>query len=289
MTKTKEKKSLITSVFEWVEVFCGALFVVVLLFTFLFRLVTVDGPSMNNTLQHGDRLIISDLFYTPDTGDVVVLQDATSKEMPDPIIKRVIATEGETVDIDPKTWTVTVTDKEGNVRVLEENYANRIYKICIASTPGERIEVELDSSENLVALVRNSAGSIVASHGAVMNGNIIEVAAIESQFNKKIYKINVDTLEATVTDSNGNVSAVDENKVTKELVNMRLATANDLYGYPNAIPSTAYPHTVKEGHVFVMGDNRNNSLDSRLIGDVDERMILGKAYVRLFPHPTIGF
>ncbi len=289
MTKTKEKKSLITSVFEWVEVFCGALFVVVLLFTFLFRLVTVDGPSMNKTLQHGDRLIISNLFYTPDTGDVVVLQDATSKEMPDPIIKRVIATEGETVDIDPETWTVTVTDKEGNTRVLEEDYANRIYKICIASTPGERIEVELDSAENPVALVRNSAGSIVASHGAAINGNIVEISAIESQFNKKLYTVNIDTLEATVTDPDGNVSAVEKGKVTKELVSMRLATANDLYGYPNAIPATAYPHTVKEGHVFVMGDNRNNSLDSRLIGDVDERMILGKAYVRLFPHPTFGF
>ena len=77
-TANKTKKSLISSIFEWVEVFCMALFVVVLLFTFVCRLVTVDGPSMNNTLQHGDRLIISDLLYTPQRGDVVVVQDVRS-------------------------------------------------------------------------------------------------------------------------------------------------------------------------------------------------------------------
>ena len=40
--------------------------------------------------------------------------------------------------------------------------------------------------------------------------------------------------------------------------------------------------------LFVMGDNRNGSLDSRMVGDIDERMILGKAYLRLFPFNKIG-
>ena len=59
--------------------------------------------------------------------------------------------------------------------------------------------------------------------------------------------------------------------------------------YTNAILLSEYPHTVKEGCVFVMGDNRNASLDSRLVGDIDKRKILGKAYVRVFPNPSINF
>ena len=55
------------------------------------------------------------------------------------------------------------------------------------------------------------------------------------------------------------------------------------YLYPNAVKSEDYPHTVKDGCVFVLGDNRTCSLDSRYVGDIDERKILGKAYVRLFP------
>ncbi len=199
MQENKTNKNFLSSVYEWVEVICVALFVVVMLFTFVCRLVTVDGQSMEKTFHHGDRLIISNLFYTPDTGDVVVLQDANSEEMPKPIIKRVIATEGETVDIDPETWTVTVTDTEGNVTVLDEPYVNRV------------------------------------------EGN------------------------------------------------MRLASVGDTYFYHNALTEEQYPHTVEKGHVFVMGDNRNYSLDSRLIGDVDVRMIIGKAYVRVLPNPTAKF
>lgn len=84
--------------FDFVELFVFTLLAVILLTTFVFRHAVVDGPSMQNTLQHGEHLIISDLFYTPEKGDVIVFQDRATAHM-DPIVKRVIATEGDTVKI----------------------------------------------------------------------------------------------------------------------------------------------------------------------------------------------
>ena len=60
-------------VFDWLQTFAQALFAVVIIFTFFFRFVTVDGHSMDNTLSNGDRLIISEINYTPERGDIVVI------------------------------------------------------------------------------------------------------------------------------------------------------------------------------------------------------------------------
>lgn len=66
-------------IFDWVQTFCQALFAVVFIFTFLFRFVTVDGHSMDMTLADGDRLIISNIGYTPTRGDIVVIHDTESR------------------------------------------------------------------------------------------------------------------------------------------------------------------------------------------------------------------
>ena len=93
-------------VFDWLEVFVHAIIAVVICFSFLFRSATIDGPSMENTLQHGERVIISNLFYEPKPGDIVVISRNkensvfTMNDSNTPIIKRIIATEGQTVDID---------------------------------------------------------------------------------------------------------------------------------------------------------------------------------------------
>ena len=159
---------------------------ILLIFTFVVRPARVDGNSMQDTLHNGEMLIISDIAYKPKRGDILVFQKINSTH-PDPIVKRVIATEGETVDIDFDTWTVTVTDADGNAKVLEESY-------------------------------------------------------------RKL-----------ATDA----------RVTSNL---------------------EYPVKVGEGQLFVMGDNRNHSLDSRssLIGLVDENEVIGKVLFRFFPLNKIG-
>ena len=60
-------------IFDWLEVLVHAIIVVVICFSFLFRIATIDGPSMENTLLNGERVVISNLFYEPKVGDIVVI------------------------------------------------------------------------------------------------------------------------------------------------------------------------------------------------------------------------
>ena len=85
-------------IFEWMQCIVFALIACILVFLFLGRTVGVIGGSMENTLHEGERLVISKLFYTPEYGDIVVLRQESFRN--EPIVKRVIATEGQTVDID---------------------------------------------------------------------------------------------------------------------------------------------------------------------------------------------
>lgn len=175
----KERRIRMNSVFEWADAVVSAVIIVILLFTFLFRTIGVEGISMVPTLSDGDRLIVSHLFYQPAQNDIVVIVQPGNETTP-AIIKRIIADEGQTVDIDFDLGLVTVDGQ-----VLEEAYIN------------EPTHMKRDVS---------------------------------------------------------------------------------------------FPVTVPKGCVFVLGDNRNRSLDSRdsSIGMVDKRYILGKAIFRLFPLPQIG-
>lgn len=112
----KEKKgSLLENVFDLVEVAVFALVMVAVLFAFFIRIVGVDGRSMNDTLADGDHLILSKAFYTPERGDIVVV----TREGNTPLIKRVIAIEGDTIEIDLQTHEVIL-----NGEVLEEPYVH---------------------------------------------------------------------------------------------------------------------------------------------------------------------
>jgi len=184
-TPVDENKRFAEELFDWIEIFSSALLTVILMFTFIFRLVTVEGPSMQETLHAKDNLIISHVLYTPKQGDIVVIQVPNSS-FTTPIIKRVIATEGQVVDIDFENWIVTVDDV-----ALDEPYVN--YET-----------------------------------GKFMN---------------------------------------DDN-----------------------LPRDALPLTVGAGKIFVMGDNRNHSSDSRdsRIGQVDVRNVVGRVLIRVFPFDKFG-
>ena len=161
--------------YEWMQALVCSVLVVVLLFTFVVRLIGVDGHSMVPTLQDGDRLLVlnSILYDDYQYGDIVVLRKESF--LAEPIVKRVIATGGQTGDIDFETGSVYVDGE-----LLKEDYIN-------------------------------------------------ELTFLEE--------------------------------------------------------GTEFPLTVPEGSIFVMGDNRNNSNDSRdyRLGTVDTRYVIGKAVFLAFP------
>lgn len=101
--------------FEWLECIVQAVILIVFLMTFVFRIVTVEGESMRDTLYNGDRLVVWRWNYVPKDGDVVVI--SRGQLIDKPIIKRVIATEGQTLEIDFFDGTVKVDGK-----TLEEKY-----------------------------------------------------------------------------------------------------------------------------------------------------------------------
>ena len=98
----KQSERLENSVYDWARSLIAAVVGVVLLFTFFARLIGVSGPSMQDTLYTGDRiLVLNSMFCDFQPGDVVVVNAYT-------LVKRIIAVGGQTVDIDFVTGTVYV-------------------------------------------------------------------------------------------------------------------------------------------------------------------------------------
>ena len=105
--------SALSASFEWISAAIIALGMVCVVFAVFFRLVNVDGESMYSTLNHGDRLLISDFMYEPEYGDIVVIR----RDDDTPLIKRVIGLPGDTIYINRQTGVVY-----RNGEVLQEDY-----------------------------------------------------------------------------------------------------------------------------------------------------------------------
>lgn len=159
--------------YEWLSSLIAALIVVAIVFCFLFRVVTVDGESMTNTLQHGDSLIMISRFYQLEHGDVVVIDHNEGE----PLIKRIIGLPGDVINV----------DDEG-----------RVYR----------------------------------------NG-----AALDEPYTR-------DGITPTM--------------------------------------GASFPYTVPDGYIFAMGDNRVESLDSRMLGAFLITDVLGETVYRISPFDRVG-
>ncbi|MDR0930389.1 MAG: signal peptidase I [Clostridiales bacterium] len=105
-TLPSKQNSTLKEILDWVIAILLAIVFAFVVRTYVFKLVLVEGPSMQPTLQSDDRLYVNRFFYTPKNGDIVVFKPESYPNTP--FIKRVIATEGQTVDINFETGDVTV-------------------------------------------------------------------------------------------------------------------------------------------------------------------------------------
>jgi signal peptidase I len=167
--------------YDWIRCIIFAISIVVICLTFIFRLVDVEGSSMDSTLASQDKVIVTNFFYTPDNNDIVVISHGAKYE--NPIIKRVIATAGQTVELDYENNRLIVDGV-----LLDEPYIN----------------------------------------GTTFGNNIGD---------------------------------------------------NDI------------PEVIPEGKIFVLGDNREVSMDSRSteIGLIDVENVIGKAQFVAFPFSELGY
>ena len=109
----KISKKITEGLFDVLEMFAWSVFAVLILFTFALRLCRVDGRSMENTLYNGQNLLLSSFAYTPEQNDIIVFHlTDEAHNMEKTLVKRVIATGGQTVVINFNNGVITVDGKE---------------------------------------------------------------------------------------------------------------------------------------------------------------------------------
>lgn len=114
-------KRILKEIISWILCIAIAFCAAMVIRTWVFTVVRVDGPSMNPTLEHNQRLFTQILGYTPKRGDVIIFHPKSHPDIA--YVKRIIATEGDRIWIDEQSGAVHLKKKESNSwEILDEDY-----------------------------------------------------------------------------------------------------------------------------------------------------------------------
>ncbi len=98
MFLSRIKSKLVQLVYDSASIIYTAVIIIMVVFTFFFRIAGVIGPSMMPTLNDGDKLVVSAFVKEPQTGDIIIITQPNAFH--EPIVKRIIAMPGQEVNID---------------------------------------------------------------------------------------------------------------------------------------------------------------------------------------------
>ncbi|GHV16721.1 signal peptidase I [Clostridia bacterium] len=156
------RKEIWMEVLEWAQAIILAVIIAYLIRAFVFTLVLVDGPSMQPTLETGDRLFVTRLLYQPKQGDVVVFKPANDPSHR--YVKRVIATSGQKIDIDYSSSTVYVDDVALDEPYIKEQLLTIRGDVTLpAIVPEDSIFVMGDNRNNSRDSRRSEVGMVKKS------------------------------------------------------------------------------------------------------------------------------